>query len=63
MFVTSTVNRQLLDSMLGLAAAAMIYVVVEKLIPESQQAGNVDLATISFVTGFTEMMMLDVALG
>lgn len=53
----------LLPYALSFAAGAMIYVVVEELIPESHQAGNVDLATTSFVGGFTVMMVLDVALG
>jgi ZIP family zinc transporter len=53
----------LLPYALSFAAGAMIYVVVEELIPESHQAGNVDLATTSFVAGFTVMMVLDVALG
>tara|TARA_R110002049_G_scaffold182485_2_gene350378 strand:+ start:122012 stop:122833 length:822 start_codon:yes stop_codon:yes gene_type:complete len=48
---------------LSFAAGAMIYVVVEELIPESHRAGNVDLATISLMIGFTIMMILDVALG
>jgi ZIP family zinc transporter len=38
-------------------------VVVEELIPESQQAGRTDLATSATVIGFTLMMILDVALG
>jgi hypothetical protein len=48
---------------LSFAAGAMIYVVVEELIPESHAAGNVDLATVSLVGGFVVMMILDVALG
>jgi ZIP family zinc transporter len=48
---------------LAFAAGAMIYVVVEELIPESQQAGRTDLATSATVIGFTLMMILDVALG
>lgn len=48
---------------LSFAAGAMVYVVVEELIPESQQAGNTDLATVSLMAGFTVMMCLDVALG
>lgn len=48
---------------LSFAAGAMIYVVVEELIPESQRAGNVDLSTIALIVGFTVMMTLDVALG
>lgn len=53
----------LLPYALSFAAGAMIYVVVEELIPESHQAGNVDLATVSFVSGFGVMMVLDVAFG
>jgi ZIP family zinc transporter len=41
----------------------MVYVVVEELIPESQRAGNVDLATLSLMGGFLAMMILDVSLG
>ncbi len=37
--------------------------VVEELIPEAQQAGNTDLATMATLTGFSIMMVLDVALG
>ncbi|MBU1077985.1 MAG: ZIP family metal transporter [Spirochaetes bacterium] len=48
---------------LAFAAGAMIYVVVEEVIPESQLNGNTDLATISTLIGFVVMMTLDVALG
>mgnify|MGYP001598917517 CR=1 FL=1 len=48
---------------LSFAAGAMIYVVVEELIPESQRERNVDLATVSLMFGFVVMMVLDVALG
>lgn len=41
----------------------MLYVVVEELIPESQQHGESDLATLSTMAGFVVMMILDVALG
>ncbi len=47
---------------LSFAAGAMIFVVVEELIPESHRAGNVDLATIFLMLGFAVMMTLDVAL-
>ncbi len=47
---------------LAFAAGAMIYVVVEELIPESQLSGNTDLATIFTMLGFSLMMTLDVAL-
>lgn len=48
---------------LAFAAGAMIYVVVEELIPEAQQSGRTDLTTLTLVVGFTLMMILDVALG
>lgn len=48
---------------LSFAAGAMIYVVVEELIPEAHREGNVDLATVSLMLGFAVMMVLDVALG
>jgi len=47
---------------LAFAAGAMIYVVVEELIPESQVKGNTDLATSGAMLGFAAMMTLDVAL-
>ncbi len=50
--------------MLGFAAGAMIFVVVEELIPESQRIyENIDLVTMSTMAGFSVMMILDVALG
>lgn len=55
--------QPILPYALAFAAGAMIYVVVEELIPESQLAGNTDLATISTLLGFSIMMILDVALG
>jgi ZIP family zinc transporter len=48
---------------LGFAAGAMIYVVLEELIPSAHQGGRGDLATSAAVGGFTIMMVLDVALG
>ena len=48
---------------LSFAAGAMIFVVVEELIPESHRKGNTDLATMGAMVGFTVMMMLDVGLG
>ena len=47
---------------LAFAAGAMIYVVTEELIPESQGNGHVDLATMGVIVGFAVMMMLDVGL-
>jgi ZIP family zinc transporter len=55
--------RQLLPYALAFAAGAMIYVVVEELIPEAQQGKNSDIATIGLMIGFAVMMLLDVALG
>lgn len=48
---------------LAFAAGAMIFVVVEELIPEAHQGGHGDLATAGALIGFTVMMSLDVALG
>ena len=48
---------------LSFAAGAMIYVVVEETIPESQQSRNTDISTIGFLIGFVVMMVMDVALG
>lgn len=55
--------QPILPYALAFAAGAMIYVVVEELIPESQQHDNADLATMGVMIGFTVMMFLDVALG
>ena len=57
------VAQPLLPYALSFAAGAMIFVVVEELIPESQRGGNTDLATMGAMGGFTVMMLLDVALG
>ncbi len=57
------VAQPLLPYALAFAAGAMIFVVVEELIPESQRGGNTDLATLGTMGGFTVMMLLDVALG
>jgi ZIP family zinc transporter len=54
--------RPLLPYSLAFAAGAMIYVVVEELVPESQQHGNEDLATMGTMVGFAVMMLLDVSL-
>jgi ZIP family zinc transporter len=57
------VMQPLLPYALSFAAGAMIFVVVEELIPESHRKGNTDLATMGAMVGFTVMMILDVALG
>jgi len=55
--------RPILPYALSFAAGAMIYVVVEEVIPESQSGKNSDIATIGAMVGFALMMTLDVALG
>jgi len=55
--------QSILPYALSFAAGAMIFVVVEELIPESQLDKNTDLATIGAMVGFALMMTLDVALG
>ena len=55
--------RPLLPYALSFAAGAMIYVVVEELIPEAQQSRDSDNATIGAMIGFAVMMTMDVALG
>ncbi|MCL4105936.1 UNVERIFIED_CONTAM: hypothetical protein GTU68_012574 [Idotea baltica] len=55
--------KPLLPYALSFAAGAMIFVVVEELIPESHRKGNTDLATMGAMVGFTVMMILDVGLG
>ncbi len=53
----------ILPYMLAFAAGAMVYVVVEELIPESSEGDHSNLGTIAFAVGFALMMVLDVALG
>jgi len=55
--------RPILPYALAFAAGAMIYVVIEELVPESQTSGNSDIATMGTLAGFCLMMFLDVALG
>ena len=57
------VSEPLLPYALSFAAGAMIFVVVEEVIPESQRGGNTDLATLGAMLGFAAMMVLDVGLG
>lgn len=52
-----------LPYLLAFSAGAMLYVVVEELIPETQQGKHSDIGTIAFAVGFVIMMILDVALG
>ncbi len=55
--------QPILPYALGFAAGAMIFVVIEELIPTSQRAGNTDIATLGTVVGFCVMMVLDITLG
>jgi len=57
------VAKPILPYALGFAAGAMIFVVIEELIPESQKGSNGRLATIYAMFGFVLMMVLDVAFG
>jgi hypothetical protein len=61
--VAVTFFTPILPYALAFAAGAMIFVVVEEVIPETQQANNTDIATLGFIGGFVVMMTLDVALG
>lgn len=55
--------QPMLPYLLAFAAGAMIYVVVEELIPEASQEEHSNIGTIGFAAGFVLMMILDVALG
>ena len=61
LFVMSA--QPLLPYALSFAAGAMVYVVVEEVIPAAQEHGHTDLVTICLMIGFMVMMTLDVALG
>ena len=52
-----------LPYLLSFAAGAMLYVVVEELIPEMSQGRHSNIGTVFFAVGFSVMMVLDVALG
>jgi len=55
--------QSILPYTLAFAAGAMFFIIVEEIIPESQSAGNTDLATMGTIVGFVVMMILDVAFG
>ena len=61
--VAVTFFTPILPYALAFAAGAMIFVVVEEVIPETQLENNTDIATLGFILGFIVMMTLDVALG
>ncbi|MEO0288906.1 MAG: ZIP family metal transporter [candidate division WOR-3 bacterium] len=58
--LTVTFVSNFLPYALSFSAGAMIYVVIEEVIPESQSNGNIDIATLSTMVGFTTMMLLDI---
>lgn len=61
--VAVAIFQPILPYALAFAAGAMIFVVVEEVIPEAQQNKSTDIATAGFILGFIVMMILDVALG
>jgi len=61
--ITVMSSRAILPYMLAFAAGAMVYVVVEEVIPEAQKDKYTDFATLGLILGFIIMMNLDVALG
>ena len=62
-FMKKALSRMVQRSLTGFAAGAMMYVVVEELIPEMSEGEHSDIGVIMFSIGFTLMMALDVALG
>lgn len=56
-------SQAILPYALSFAAGAMIFVVIEEVIPEAERSGNTDLATMGAMLGFVVMMVLDVAFG
>lgn len=61
--VLASVVTPILPYLLAFAAGAMVYVVVEELIPEASEGEHSNMGTIAFAVGFALMMVLDVALG
>ncbi len=61
--VAVIITQPILPYALSFAAGAMIFVVIEEVVPEAQRGGNTDLATMGGMVGFALMMLLDVAFG
>lgn len=62
-FMKRSLGDLVQHALAGFAAGAMLYVVVEELIPEMSQGRHSNLGTVFFAAGFSLMMALDVALG
>ena len=62
-YVDEVCKKNDIPYFLSYAAGAMLYVVVEELIPEMSEGEHSDIGTIFFAVGFSVMMVLDVALG
>ena len=62
-FMKNSLSDRVQRILTGFAAGAMLYVVVEELIPEMSQGTHSNIGTVSFAVGFSVMMVLDVALG
>ena len=62
-FMRKTLSKLLQRALAGFAAGAMLYVVVEELIPEMSQGQHSNIGTLFFALGFSLMIILDVALG
>ena len=62
-FLKNDIKETIKKLLLSFAAGAMMYVVVEELIPESQMGEHSNIGTIGVAVGFVIMMILDIALG
>jgi ZIP family zinc transporter len=62
-FLKKQISENLQKILTGFAAGAMMYVVVEELIPEMSEGKHTNVGTVAFAFGFVLMMILDVALG
>ena len=62
-FLKNQISETVQKALTGFAAGAMMYVVVEELIPEMSEGKQSNIGTIMFSLGFVIMMILDVALG